>query len=323
MADSYTTTSSLGLDQAAYDKAAYYSLRDELFYDAVADVQPTSQTDVGSSVIFRFFTDLAAAVTPLSEAVDVDAVAMADSTVTLTLAEYGNAVISTRLARGTAYIPFNPVAANVIGFNAGVSINTLAGNVLKAGTNVRYATGGATTPTSRTTVETDDILTAHDVRRARADLVGANVQRINGSYVSFIHPDVAIDLREETGADGWLQPANYSAAERRWNGDIGMFEGFRFIETPTGFVFVNASNGSGAGGNIDVYRTVFLGQQALAKTWSRTESGPMPQVRPSPVTDKLWRFVPIGWYWLGAYGIFRQAAVRAVESTSSIANNAS
>jgi hypothetical protein len=39
------------------------------------------------------------------------------------------------------------------------------------------------------------------------------------------------------------------------------------------------------------------------------------------VTDKLRRFQPMGWYWLGAYSIFRQQAVRRVESASTIAVN--
>jgi hypothetical protein len=73
----------------------------------------------------------------------------------------------------------------------------------------------------------------------------------------------------------------------------------------------------------DVYRTMFLGRQALAKAYSVSDgNGPTPRVVPGPVTDKLRRFVPLGWYWLGAYGVFRQTALRAVESASSIGTNA-
>ena len=32
--------------------------------------------------------------------------------------------------------------------------------------------------------------------------------------------------------------------------------------------------------------------------------------------DRLRRYVPLGWYWLGAYGIFRQASVLRIESAS-------
>jgi N4-gp56 family major capsid protein len=61
-------------------------------------------------------------------------------------------------------------------------------------TNVIYATGGADTASARVDMDVDDTLTAQDVRRAVAQLRGANVPTINGNYVGFIHPDVQFDL---------------------------------------------------------------------------------------------------------------------------------
>ena len=78
MADAYTTTASLSSDQAAYDRLAYFALRPQLFFDAVADVKPTRQAMPGSSVIFTKYTDLDSATSTLNESVDVDAVALND-----------------------------------------------------------------------------------------------------------------------------------------------------------------------------------------------------------------------------------------------------
>ena len=51
----------------------------------------------GSSVVFELYSDLAKQTATLSETVDVDAVAIANPTlVTVTLAEYGAAVLNTR-----------------------------------------------------------------------------------------------------------------------------------------------------------------------------------------------------------------------------------
>jgi hypothetical protein len=67
---------------------------------------------------------------------------------------------------------------------------------------------------------------------------------------------------------------------------------------------------------------LFLGQEALAKAHSLTDgNGPFPTVVPGPVTDHLRRFVPMGWYWLGAYGVFRQEAMVRLETGSSIGLN--
>lgn len=294
---------------------AYMSLRPELYFDGVADVQPTAQAMPGSSVVFTIQADLAVASTTINESVDVDAVALSDSQVTLTLAEYGNAVITTGKLRGTAFIDINPVVANVVGFNAGISVDTVARDVLKGGTNVRYA-GQAT---SRNTVIPTDTLAADNVRRAYADLVGNNVATIGGLYASFIHPDVSYDLRRQTGAASWRDPHTYSQPGEIWTGEIGEFEGFRFIVTPRGPVFADAGSSTTL---TDTYRTLFLGRQAFAKCYSTQDgNGPYPKVVMGPVVDKLRRFPPIGWYWLGAYGIFRQAALRAVESASSIGTN--
>lgn len=299
---------------------AYFSLRPELYFDRVADVGTTRQSMPGAAVVFSIQADLAAATATLDESVDVDALALSNSQVTLTLLEKGNAVVTTAKLRNTSFVEIDPIVANVVGYNAGLSIDTIAADKLAAGTNVRYATGGATDPTARNTVEPGDILTAWDVRRALADLRGANVATINGMYVSYIHPDVSFDLRGETGAAAWRDPHTYSAPGEIWNGEVGSFEGFRFVETPRAPVFADAGSSTTL---TDVYRTMFLGRQAMAKAYSTGEgNGSLPRVIMGPVTDKLRRFVPVGWYWFGIYGIFRQAALRAVESSSSIGTNA-
>ena len=132
MPDVLTGTSALSTDVAAYDRLAYFAYRPELFFDHLVDVQPTNQTTPGATVTFTKFTEMVAVSAALSEAVDVDAVAIADSQVTVTLQEYGNAVVTTAKLRATSYIDVDPVVANLLGYNAGVSIDTLARNALDA-----------------------------------------------------------------------------------------------------------------------------------------------------------------------------------------------
>lgn len=318
----YTQQSSVSVDQAAFDRLAYFALRSELLFDAVADVQPTNQAMPGSSVTFTIFNDLAEATSTLTETSDVTAVAMSDSQVSVTLNEYGNAVATTAKLRGTSFLDVDTVAANVIGYNAGSSLDTVVADVLKAGSNVAYAGGGATTPTSRTTVQVEDELEANDIRKATAQLRGANVPTFNGLYMGFIHPDVSYDLRSETGAAAWRDPHVYVDTDMIYNGEIGAFEGVRFIETPRAPVFADASDGAGSTGNIDVYATLVMGRQALAKAHSIVDgNGALPKIVRGPITDTLERFRPIGWYWLGGYGRFREASLRRIESSSSIGAN--
>ncbi len=325
MADYYaaeTGTANLTTDQVAFEKLAYFALRPEMYYDQFADVQATNATNPGASIKFTIFNDLAAATTELGEAEDVTPVAMSDSQVTVTLKEYGNATVTTAKLRASSFLPVDPVAANAVGFNAGISIDTICRDVLQAGDNVIYATGGATDPSSRTTINSDDILHPNDVRRVVAQLRGANVPTVGGSYVGFIHPDVSYDFRGNTDAAAWRTPANYVNPEGIYNGEIGMFEGVRFMESSRAPKFVDASNNSGSSGTIDAYGTLIMGRQALAKGISLGgEYGAQPTIVYGTVTDLLKRFRPVGWKHFVGYAVFRQEALRRIESASSIGTN--
>jgi len=318
-----TTTSSLSVDQVAFDRLAYFALRSELLFDQAADVQPTQQAMPGTGVTFTIFADIAAATATLNEVTDVTPTALSDSQVTVTLNEYGNAVVTTAKLRGTAFLDVDSAAANIIGYNAGDSIDQVVREVLAGGTNVVYGTGGSTDPSSRTTIQAEDIIDADDVRRVVAQLRAANVATFEGSYMGFIHPDVSYDFRSATDAAAWRTPANYVDPTGIYNGEIGKFESVRFIETPRAKVFTNASNGSGSTGTVDVYCTHIMGRQALAKAFSTSDgNGAVPKIVRGNVTDLLMRLQPLGWYWLGGYGRFREASLRRIESSSSIGVNA-
>ena len=203
-----------------------------------------------------------------------------------------------------------------------ISIDSVIRDVLAGGSNVVYGGGGASTPTSRTTVAAEDKIEANDIRKVTAQLRGDNVPTFNGLYMAYIHPDVSYDLRSETGAAAWRDPHVYVDTDMIYNGEIGAFEGVRFVETPRAKVFTDASDGSGSAGNVDVYCTHVMGRQALAKAHSITDgNGPLPSIVRGPVVDTLERFQPIGWYWLGGYGRFREASLRRIESSSSIGTN--
>jgi N4-gp56 family major capsid protein len=317
-----TVQASTDFAQKAYELMTFYALRPELYFDAVADVKPSNQSQPGSSVQFTITADLALATTPLNESTDVTPVPLSDTTVLVTLLEYGNAVTTTALARGTSFVNLDPVAANVVGYNAGASVDTIARNVLAAGTQVAYSIGdGSNVAASRATVTPKNTLVAADVRSARAALVRQSVPNIGGYYMAFAHPDVLYDLRSQTGSATWNEPHAYSTPENIWTGEVGGFSGVRFIETPRAQIFADTGSGPAT---TDVYATLFLGRQGLAKAYSYVDgNNEYPLIVPGPVVDALRRFVPIGWYDLVGYGIFRQAAVLRVEGASSIGLNAS
>jgi N4-gp56 family major capsid protein len=390
-----TTTSSLDLSKAAYEMLAYYALRPELYYDALVEVQSTNATNRGVSIQFTIASDLAEATTALNESSDTTPVAMSDSYVVVTPLEYGNAVQLTSKLGATAFMEVNPIAANIVGWNAGISTDGIARNAAGAGTQVAYA-GSAT---SRATVAKTSTIAGNDVRRAVATLRKQNVATFNGMYKGLIHPDASYDFRGATGGTNWSDPHVYSDPSGIYNGVIGNFQGVQFMETPRAPFFsdgglnsytistiavasnvatlttsaahglsvgdtltisgATATSGTGstsqlgfnaqftvatvpstttltvsvlglsnvnagtsltlAVNSVDVYGTLVMGRQALAKAFSTGGGyGEQAQIVDVPVIDTLRRFTGIGWKHFVGYSVFRQASLYRIESGSSI-----
>lgn len=301
-----------GLVLAAHEKLMRYALRPQLFYDALCEVKPTNLTNRGATVNFHITSDLAEASTPLTETADVTPVAFAESAVPVTCQEYGNAVKTTAFLRATSYIEVNPIVSNVIGYNAGVSIDTVARNAFEAGTQVYFQDG---TAGPRNTVAAADTLNGNNVRKAVAKLRGANVPTYgNGTYRGLIHPDVAYDFKGATGGTNWSDPHVHSDPTGIFLGVIGTFQGVTFMESPRAPKFA----GAGATG-ADVYGTLIMGREALAKAYSTGDDyGQMPVMVDSPVTDALRRFKGLGWKHFVGYAPFRQAALARIESGTQI-----
>jgi len=224
------TAGGAGLVQKAYDRLIEFALRAQPLIRNVADKTPARQSIPGSSVVLQRYVDLTQQTNSLTETVDPDAVALATPTyTTITLAEYGNAVLVTRALELFSLADVDPAVANIIAFNLADSIDTVAQNVLKTGANALY--GG--TRTSTATVTSSDTFTSALARKAVAKLrTNKAIPRKGSLYWAGIHPEVAHDLRAETGVGSWRQPHEYQANNEIWAGEIGTYEGAFYVESP-------------------------------------------------------------------------------------------
>ena len=239
MANAYTTTGSstlggtvggAGLVQKAYDRLIEFALRTQPLIRQVADKTPARQSIPGSSVVLQRYVDLTKKISTLTEEVDPDAVALATPTyTTITLAEYGNAVLVTRALELFSLADVDPAVANIIAYNMADSLDDVAQNVLRGGDNVLY--GG--TRTSTATLTSSDTFTSAIARKATAKLrANKAIPRKGSLYWAGIHPEVAHDLRAETGVGSWRQPHEYQSNDSIWAGEIGTYEGAFYVESP-------------------------------------------------------------------------------------------
>jgi len=297
----------------AYDRLVEFALRSTPSFRAVADKKPASQTHAGSSVLFQLYSDLAVATTALTETVDPDAVAVpATTSVAVTLNEYGNSIISTRKLDLFSLADVEPALANIIAYNMNDSLDTIVRSVLAGGTQVIREIAGAISTAAVTGVTAADTIKAKDIRYVVAKMRAANVVPRRGSlYASYIHPEVSHDLRAETGTASWRQPHEYVDPAGIYAGEIGTFEGVAFIESPR---LPNSQAGSGSGASqTRVYDTFVMGQQALAEAVAEE-----PHTVIGPVTDKLMRLRPIGWYGVLGWNLYRPEALYRIQTASSV-----
>ena len=239
MANAYTTTGSAslggtiggaGLVQKAYDRLIEFALRAQPLIRSVADKTPARQSIPGSSVVLQRYVDLTKQTTSLTEQTDPDAVALATPTyTTITLAEYGNAVLVTRALELFSLADVDPAVANIIAFNMADSMDDVAQTVLRGGDNVLR--GGSAASTAALT--SSDVFTSALARKTTAKLrANKAIPRKGSLYWAGIHPEVSHDLRAETGLGSWRQPHEYQSNDAIWAGEIGTYEGAFYVESP-------------------------------------------------------------------------------------------
>lgn len=312
MADAFTDTTALSnLVQAAYDRLVEFALRSQPLFRTLADKRPAQQAMPGSSVVFQLYNDLTDATGTLTENVDVSAVAVPQTTtVTATLAEYGNAVVASRKLRLFALSDVDPAIADMVAFNMASSIDTLVQTELRNTTNIAGVQGGTTKFTGLTTgsIVATDLFNSAVIRGVVAKLRANNVVPVKGNlFPCYIHPEVAHDLRKETGGATWREPHQYSQPDSIWAGELGSYEGAFFVESPRCY---NATDGSTS---TRVFRSYVTGRQAIAEAVAEE-----PHLIVGPITDHLMRSRPVGWYGVLGWKVYRGVASWQIQTSSSI-----
>lgn len=185
----------------------------------------------GKTVEFRRYSALSKANTPLTEGITPVGSSMEMSTVRASVYQYGSYIELSDMLLMTA-IDNNVVeATKLLGSQAGRTIDSVIRDVLiSSGTNVQYGEGNVSSRLELVGGEADGnhYLTVDAIRRAARALKAKNVEKINGSYVAIIHPDVAYDLMNDPE---WEKPKSYCDPADLYNGEIGKIGGVRFVES--------------------------------------------------------------------------------------------
>lgn len=250
-----TTTESISAEMKTfYDKDLLENAQASLVHDQFAQQRDIPKNN-GKTIEFRRFEPLPKATTPLVEGVTPDGKNISVSAITATVQQYGDYVPLTDVVQLTTIDNILLETNQLLGQQAGLTLDTVTREIINAGTSVFYAGGKSL----RSELAITDTITVEDVQYIVATLKGQNVPKIDGKYYgAIVHPHVIYDLKRDPE---WQDVQNYASPENRLNGEVGMIEGVRFVETSEAKIFAKAGSGS-----LNVYSTLFVGANAYGTT---------------------------------------------------------
>lgn len=232
----------------------------------VRDIPKNSGTNV---IKFRRYGSLTANTTALQEGVTPAGTSLSVTDITATVLQYGDYVTITDKVMYETYDPILTETADILGEQAGDSVDRLMRDVLAAGTTIQWAS----TATQDNQVTAAMKITRDEVKEAVRTLRGNNAKPVTSmidpstgyntvpvgrSFIGIVSEDTAYDLDSATG---FIPVENYPNRSTVMEDEIGSLAGVRFIMSTNAYVATGAGNGG-----VDVHYTVIFGQNAYAMT---------------------------------------------------------
>jgi N4-gp56 family major capsid protein len=230
-----TTDSGLSVENKTYyDMTLIDEAQANLVHDQFAQKRPIPKNG-GKKIEFRKFSSLPKAMTPLTEGVTPDGKKLSVTSIEAEVSQYGDYIVQSDVLELTSIDNTIVEATKILGRQAGLTLDTITRNVLQSGKTVFYAPKkDGTAVTSRANLDNTCVLTVDLVERVAAFLKKNNAPKINGDFVSIVHPYVVYDLRKDPQ---WRNPHEYKDTENIYNGEIGKIGGVRFVESSEAKVY--------------------------------------------------------------------------------------
>lgn len=266
----------------------------------------------GKTIEFRKFNSLALATTPLTEGEPPAGKDLSMTKITATVSQYGDYVSVSDVLDQTAYDPVIAETVEILGEQAGETLDVITQNIL-LDTTSEYNVGGGLDVDAITAT---NILTSEDLLKIRTIFKRNNVKPFEGKYyLMFCSPEQLADIMRDSL---WLEVSKYSASKKIFDGEIGEMRGFRFIDTSLVEPIANT-------GGIDVFSGLALGQHAYGIV--DPDGGKAGSAKPKTImkiaddndddrSDPLNQFSTIGWKAMFTAVILYELALIRVNSAA-------
>jgi N4-gp56 family major capsid protein len=250
-----------------YDRSLLERALPALVHNNFAQVRDIPRNSGTNVIKFRRYGSLTATTTALSEGVTPSGSQLSITDVTATVLQYGDYVTLTDVVLMETYDPILTETADILGEQAGDSLDQLCRNVMVAGASAQYASTATTVATVGAAMKLDRAEVKEGVRTLKGNnakpvtsmvnpSTGYNTTPINRAFIGIVHPDTTYDLDDATG---WIPVEKYANKSDVMPNEVGSLAGVRFIES---------SNAYTVAGTLvtTVYGTLIFGMNAYAQT---------------------------------------------------------
>ena len=233
-----------------YDMTLIDEASANLVHDQFGQKRPIPANG-GKTIEFRKFSSLPKATTALTEGVTPDGKSLTVTTITATVAQYGDYITQSDVLELTSLDNTILEATKLLGKQAGLTLDTIVRDKIHGENKSIF---WANDKGSRSELGNDDQLSVKDIQAVVAFLRGQNAPTIGGKYVAIIHPYVAYDLMRDPE---WIDAHKYANPTNLYEGEIGEVAGVRFVQTTEakvyeGGVFSTLVFGEGAYGVTEI-----------------------------------------------------------------------
>lgn len=277
-----------------YSRDAIFSAMPQLYFRNFV-TEKFEFDEPGETVQFLKVANLPAGGRLLSETSPIPKNKYSDSTVLVTVYEYGNAIQLSRRALEASFRPLMADSALLLGRDYGLVMDGVCRDAYLATANKQYA--GAKPAVG--SIATTGVFNTSEIKSAVETLKTMNAPMINRGgdqfFVTVAHPHQLRNLRDDTS---WFNAHAYTDPANIFNGEVGRYENVIFLETTQMPILASAGASSQ-----NIYRAVMFGADCVGFG----ETVPFGLVNDG--VEDFGRLISLGWYTIFGCGIIQDYAV--------------
>ena len=248
------TTSSAGLSHLAailYRKKALDRLQKKFVFREACS-KDMLQKASGRTVQFFRYTNFGANTTPTTEGTVGTSLSLTSKIVQATVSQYSAFITVSDILEATSIDPVVTNASELLGYQAGLSVDTITRNIIDA----------EDASTNQALLST--YLRVADLRNSRHGLQAVDVQPFdNNEFLAFVHPYASYDLVNDPAAVGLADIFKYNTDVK--STPLVSYEDRGVVTHVAGCKVVETTNTkTGTSGSNNTYRAYVFGKNGLA-----------------------------------------------------------